>query len=366
MTIAACWVARKDRVLVVGCPPFFGAQRMVSRAGRARAFRVHPARLARSFSRRVYPPRPAPLPSQTDLRRQGLLPPREVLAPPSRKRRRTGAKKGDEPESDWLGLSLSERVRETGAGRREKRRGGGEKEREVEWPKNVVWRQCRGQVQRVARNVLQHTLEPDGWKRPQAFSNIMMGRQQAASPPGRRVHFISECEVDFIFSGWVGVCTERTCGSGRGGGRVESERLSEFLSFSFLLFARAFALGRNAASELHRNSDDPSELAESVWRHRSECRAWNRSPKLVCPPPPTLTLSLSPSLFLFPPPSAIARPLRDARASCFSPSTALLQFFHVERTGRPACGSERAGVLHLHAGFLRRDGGMRQPFLRQR
>ncbi|CAM9514981.1 unnamed protein product, partial [Ectocarpus sp. 6 AP-2014] len=47
---------------------------------------------------------------ETDLRRQGLLPPREVSAPPpSRKRRRSGAEKTDEPESDWLGLSLSER-----------------------------------------------------------------------------------------------------------------------------------------------------------------------------------------------------------------------------------------------------------------
>eukprot|EP00903_Cladosiphon_okamuranus_P006961 g6775.t1 len=46
---------------------------------------------------------------ETDLRRQGLLPPREVVATPSRKRRRTGAKKADEPESEWLGLSLSER-----------------------------------------------------------------------------------------------------------------------------------------------------------------------------------------------------------------------------------------------------------------
>ncbi|CAM9770775.1 unnamed protein product, partial [Ectocarpus fasciculatus] len=48
---------------------------------------------------------------ETDLRRQGLLPPREVSAtPPSRKRRRSGTEKTDEPESDWLGLSLSERV----------------------------------------------------------------------------------------------------------------------------------------------------------------------------------------------------------------------------------------------------------------
>ncbi|CBN75160.1 PHD finger protein-related [Ectocarpus siliculosus] len=48
---------------------------------------------------------------ETDLRRQGLIPPREVSAtPPSRKRRRSGAEKTDEPDSDWLGLSLSERV----------------------------------------------------------------------------------------------------------------------------------------------------------------------------------------------------------------------------------------------------------------
>lgn len=46
---------------------------------------------------------------ETDLRRQGLLPPREVPTTPSRKRRRVGAEKADEPESDWLSLTLSER-----------------------------------------------------------------------------------------------------------------------------------------------------------------------------------------------------------------------------------------------------------------
>ena len=40
-----------------------------------------------------------------------------MVPTPSRKRRRTGAKKADEPESEWLGLSLSERV-STGGGRK--------------------------------------------------------------------------------------------------------------------------------------------------------------------------------------------------------------------------------------------------------
>ncbi|CAM9809392.1 unnamed protein product [Scytosiphon promiscuus] len=46
---------------------------------------------------------------ETDLRRQGLLPPRDVPTPSRKRRRAGGAEKPDEPESDWLGLSLSER-----------------------------------------------------------------------------------------------------------------------------------------------------------------------------------------------------------------------------------------------------------------